>query len=125
MVVLPAEAVASGLLRGLIVLRRAAGFRVEGPVPPFMTAILLGPPRLNPLVPEAELDPPDTELREATEGRRGKGRAVIGANRLRPPLLAEQTLEDGLGLHRRRGESGCAAQQIARVGVRHGERIAL
>ena len=62
MVVLPAEAVASGLLRGLIVLRRAGGFRVEGPVPPFMTAILLGPPRLNPLVPEAELDPPDTEL---------------------------------------------------------------
>ena len=125
MVVLPATAVESGLLSGLVLLRRACGVRCEGPVHALMTAMLLGPSRLHPLVPDAERDPPDTQLREATEGRRGQGRAVIGANRLRAALLADQALEDGLGLHRLRGESGCAAQQIARVGVRDGERIAI
>jgi hypothetical protein len=75
-VVYLAEAVESGLLIDLVPLRRAGGFRLERPVHAFMTAVLLRPSRLNPLVPDAELDPPDTQLREAAEGRRGKGRAV-------------------------------------------------
>jgi hypothetical protein len=89
MVVLPAKTVESDLLRGLVPLRRACSFRFEGSVHALMTAILLGPPRLNPLVPDAKLDPPDTQLREATEGRRGKGRAVISANGLREAILVE------------------------------------
>jgi hypothetical protein len=69
----------------------------------FLTAIRLGPLRRKPFGLEVERDPPDTQLREATEGRRGQGRAVIGANRLRPRILAAQPLEDGRGLPGLRG----------------------
>jgi hypothetical protein len=109
MVVLPAKAVESGLLSGVVPLRRACGFCFEGAVPALMTAILLGPSWRNPLVPDAKLDPPDTQLREAAEGRRGNGRAIIRANGLREPILVEQALEDGLGLHLFCRESGRAA----------------
>src|SRR6266511_4497330 len=125
MVVLPAEVVESGLLSALGPLRRACGFGFERPVPALMTAVLLRPSRLNPLVPDAKLDPADTQLREAAEGRCGKGRSVISANGPRQTIHVEEALEDGLCLHLFRGEPGRTAQQIARVGVCHRERIAI
>jgi hypothetical protein len=124
-VVLLAEAIESGLLSGLVLLRRACGFRLERPVQALMPAVLLRPSRFNALVPDAELDPPDTQRREAAESRHGKGYAVIAANGPRQAVLVKSALEDGLGLHLFRGESGRTAQQIARVGVCHREWIAV
>jgi hypothetical protein len=116
-VVRSTAAVASRLLRGVVPLRRACGCRPEGAGQACMAAVLRGPSRLRALVPEAERAPPDTRLREAAEGRRGPGRAVIGAAGPRQARLAAQALAEGLGLHLCRGESGRTAPQRARVGV--------
>jgi len=124
-VVLPATAVESGLLRGVVPLRRAWGFGCEGAGQALRTAMRLGPSGLPPLGPEATRDPPATQRREAAASWRGNGRAMIRATGRRAALRVEQGRAEGRGLHRCRRESGRAAQPIARVGVRPGERRAI
>ena len=88
-----------------------------------MSSVLLGMRRLDPLRPDAQLHPPDRQARQASDGAGGEGRAVVGADRLRHPVLAEGSLEDGLHPQRVRLFHRLAAQQVTRAGVADGQRI--
>ena len=62
-----------------------------------MPAVLLRSSRLNALVADAELDPPDAELGETAERLRGERIAVVGTHSLRQAVLLEEALEDWEG----------------------------
>jgi hypothetical protein len=60
-----------------------------------MRTVLLGPARENALVLNAQAHPPDVELREPVDARRGERDAVVRANRPWQPVGTEQSVEDG------------------------------
>ena len=68
---------------------------------------------------------PDAELREAAEGARGEGLAIVGADPLGEPVGAEEPLEDLLGGLEQRALEPLTGQEIAGVGVLDRERIAV
>ena len=62
-----------------------------------MPAVLLRMARIDPLMPDAKLDPPDRQRRQAGRPGRSERRAVIGADHLRQTIFPKSTLEHGLG----------------------------
>src|SRR6266446_1749486 len=88
---------------------------LEGPMHPFVGAVLLRTGGQNPLVLNAQPDPPHVELREAVDAAGGERHAVVGANGPRQPVLAKEAIEggsDALALGR---EQTLTAEQVARV----------
>ena len=63
---------------------------LKGSVHPFMTSVLAGLSRLDPLGADAELDPPLRQLTDTTDGQRSKGRSVVSANRLGQAIFAKR-----------------------------------
>src|SRR5437016_13479985 len=88
------ESVEGPLLRGERVAWRRGCLALEGQVHPLVAAVLLRLARLDPLDADAEADQPGGELGEAAQAGGGEGRAVVGADRLREPVLAESRLEN-------------------------------
>lgn len=84
------EAVESALLQEERVLGRRSGLAFQGEVHTFVAPVLLRLPRLDPLGPDPEADPPDGQLGKPAGGRRCEGRSVIGANHLREAEVPER-----------------------------------
>ncbi len=62
---------------------------------PFVGAVLLGTGGQDPLVLNAQQQPPHVELRETVDPRRGERHPVVGANGSRQAVLPEEAIEDG------------------------------
>jgi hypothetical protein len=77
-VVEAAEGVEGALLGREGGARRADGLALEGFVHPFVGAVLLGLSGQDPLVLNAEAQPPDIELREAVNAGGREGDAIVG-----------------------------------------------
>ena len=92
---------------------------------PFVAAILLGGGGLDELGADAELEPPDAELREATKRARGERLAVIGADARGEAILAKEAAEDQLRRLQARAVESLASQEIPGVRVLDGKRIAV
>src|SRR5437773_7562025 len=90
-----------------------------------MRAVLLRVGRQNPLVLNAQAQPPDVELGEAVNPGRGEGHPIVGANRAGQPVLAKQSVEDGAHALPLGGEQAVARQQIASVLIGNRQRIAV
>src|SRR4029450_14078726 len=101
---LAAEAIEARLLSLLVVRWWPGCFGLEGAVHALVPPVLLWAPRFNPLMTDAELDPPHGELTEAAEGRCSERCAVICAHGIRQAVLLEQALEDGAGFRLLRRE---------------------
>ena len=125
MVVLPAEAVESSLLSGLSRLWRACGLRFEGPVHPFMTAILLGPPRLDPLVPDASVShpvsssPPDVDPLPSSLDAAVV--VTVTGPWLRPNPASTAFTEHAIGASNGMIQQRDRREAVARAGVGHGK----
>lgn len=63
--------------------RRPGSLAFEGTVHAFVSSVLLWLSGLDTLMRNAELDPPDGELGEATQRDRCKGSSVVGSHGLR------------------------------------------
>src|SRR5271157_422029 len=72
---------------------------------------------------DPQLDPLHRQPRQAGDGRRGKGRSVVGSDRLRQSILAERGFEDRLHPRRVRLLDRLAAQQVTAVRVADRQRI--
>ena len=79
---------------------------------------------MNALMLDAEPHPPDVELREAMDATRGEGDPVVRPHRARQAELAEGAFEDRTGALALDGRQPPARQQIPRVLIADGERIA-
>jgi hypothetical protein len=90
-----------------------------------MAAVLVGTGGLDELGPNPQPEPPDAELREAAERTGGEGLPVIGADPLRQAKGPEEPLEHLLGGLEQRAFEPIAGQEVAGVGVLHGERVAV
>src|SRR3984957_3382526 len=86
-------------------------------------AVLLRMARIDPFVPDAELDPPRRQRRQAGGSGRGKWRAVVGADHLRQAVLAERALKRRFTLGVSRAARRRHADQITAEAIRHGERF--
>src|SRR5205807_2793108 len=71
------ELVEPSLLLKKIGSRRLGGFFFQGQMHAFMTAVLLGVARLNPLNANTEPEPPDRELAQVKQGVRGSERHTV------------------------------------------------
>lgn len=76
--------------------------------------------RVNP-----QTDPPHTERRQAMQSGRRERDPIVGPDRPWEAVLAEQLLEHRPRAQRPRGAEPGASQEIARVQVGHGERVAI
>ena len=85
----------------------------------------MGAGRLNELGADPQPEPPDAELGEAAQCAGREGLAIVGADPLGKSIGAEEPLEDLLGGLEERALEAVAGQEIAGVGVLHGERIAV
>src|SRR6266481_1088265 len=90
MVVLGAEAVEGALLGRQRGAGRPNRFGLERLVHPFVGAVLLRRRGSNTLMLNAEPEPPDIELRQAVNPGRRERDPIVGANRVRQAVLAEQ-----------------------------------
>jgi hypothetical protein len=90
-----AEGGEGALLGGEARARRATRRCLERLVHPLVGAVLFRVGGEDPLVLNAQPQPPDVELRKPVNAGRGEGHAVVGANRARQPVLPEQPVEDG------------------------------
>ncbi len=95
LVVEDAEASEGALLGGQIRRRRPCRRGLEGPRHPVVGAVVLGMSGQDPLMLNAQPDPPDVELRQAVNARGGKRHPVVRPDRGRQPVLAKEALEDG------------------------------
>ena len=120
------EAVEGALLGREVALGWPRRRRLEGAMMhPLVGAVLLGVGGQDPLVLNAQAHPPDIELREAMDARRGERDPVVGPDGPRPAVLTEEPIEnraDALALGR---QQALAAQQVARVLVRDRQRVAV
>src|SRR5437667_8186287 len=80
-VVHPPETIERALLRGQGRPWRSNGVSLQGLVHPLVRPVLLGLPGQNPLMLNAESQPPDVELREAVNAGRGERHAIVCADR--------------------------------------------
>ena len=85
----------------------------------FVPAVLLRMAGIDPLVPDAELDPPGRQRRQPGRPGRGEGRAVVGADHVGQAIFPKSPLEQRLGFVMRRAGGGRYADQIAAEPVRH------
>src|SRR2546428_472825 len=120
-----AEDVEAALLRREAARRRARGLRLQGPVHPFMPAVLVRAPGLDELRQDAETYPPRREPRQAGQRGRGERHAVVAANPPRQPILVEQPCEDRFGLVAGRRRQGLATQEVAAEAIGHCQWIAV
>src|SRR5215471_128895 len=118
------ELVETLLLRRYAVGRRHRGLLLEGAVNPLVTAILLWLAGNDPLRPDAELEPPYRQPRQAARSGRGKRRTVVRTDRQRQPMLAECRLEDRPHMLVVGAHHCLTAQQVTAVRIAQGERIA-
>jgi hypothetical protein len=88
-----------------------------------VAAVLVWAGRLDELGADAESQPPDAELGEAAEGAGGKRLAIVGADPLREPVGAEESLDDLLRRLQERALEPVAGQEIAGVGILDRERV--
>jgi hypothetical protein len=79
-VVLSAKAIESRLLLAKRPRRGPQRFLFEGPMHALVSPVLLGVTRLNAFVTNAELHPPNGELRQPTSSSTGKRSPVVRAN---------------------------------------------
>jgi hypothetical protein len=86
-------------------------------------AVLLRVGGQDPLVLNAEAQPPHVELRQAVNAGGGEGHPVVGTNRTRQPVLAKQPVEDGADADALRAEQAMTGQQIASVLVGDRQRV--
>src|SRR5687767_12936542 len=93
-VVLGAEAIERALLGRERGARRATRLRLGRLVHPFVRAVLLRRRGSGALMLNPEPQPPDIELRQAVNPGRRERDAIVGANRVRQTVLAEQSVED-------------------------------
>ena len=104
--------------------RWPGGTALEHEVHVLVPAVLLGRGGLDELGQDLELDEPDGEPGEASEGVGGEGSAIVGSDAVGKPELAEEPSE-----HRDYAIDGdiraaVAGEQEARVHVLDGERVA-
>src|SRR6266849_11062596 len=93
-VVLSAEAIERALLGRERGSGRANRLRLERLMHPFVRAVLLRRRGAGALMLNAEPQPPDIELRQAVNPGRRERDTIVGANRVRQAVLAEQPVED-------------------------------
>lgn len=82
LVVLAAELVEAALLGAPVGRHRRHGLLLQGQVHALVASVLLRMRRLDALGHDAQLDPPQRQSGSSGNPQRGKGRAVVGANRL-------------------------------------------
>jgi hypothetical protein len=104
---------------------RASGCRLQGAMPAFMAAVLLGFAGLDALGEDTQEDPLGGELGEPAQGVGGKGHTVVGADALGQTVLFEQAGEYWLGLGHTGRREGLTAEEKAAVAIGHGERITI
>src|SRR6266851_3087332 len=125
MVVLGPEAVERALLGRERRSGRPNRFRLERLMHPFVRAVLLRRRGSGALMLNAELQPPDIELRQAVNPRRRERDAIVRANGVRQAVLAEQPVEDRAHAKSPGREQAVTCEEVSRVLVGHGERIAV
>ena len=76
------EGIEAALLSTPVAGRRYRGLGLEVFVHAFVTAVLVRGGGLDEVGQNAELDPPDGQARETTQGRGREGRTVVGADPL-------------------------------------------
>jgi hypothetical protein len=106
-------------------LRWPARLAFEGLVHPLVSTVLLRVSGQDPLMLDAQPEPPHVQLREAVDAGGGEGHAVIGANGARQPVLPKEPIEDGAHAHAFGGEQAVTRQQIASVLVGNRQRVAV
>src|SRR5579859_3512360 len=123
-VVLSSECIELLLLKAKRLRRRTQGFLLERPVHSFVSSILLGVPRLDALVPNAELDPPDRQPRQAACSSTREGRSVVRSNALGQPQFTEGVFENRPCVSSLCRVERRAPQQHPTICVRDRQRIA-
>src|SRR5665213_3511010 len=86
-------------------------------------AVLLRMAGINPFMPDAELDPPYRQRRQAGGPGRGERRTVVRADHLRQAVLTERPLKRRFALGILRAAGRRQADQIAAEAIRHCERF--
>ena len=94
-VVLLSKAVECALLGGERGARGANRAPLQGLMHAFVGTVLLGVRGQDPLVLNAQTQPPHVERREAVQRRGGEGHTVVGPHRPRQPVLTEEPIENG------------------------------
>src|SRR5713101_4580263 len=101
--------------------RRTSGLGFERAMHALVPSVLLRRSRLDALEADAELDPMNRQRRQAADGRRGEGRAIIAANGARQAELAHGPLDDRQdAIAGRRHDAAVDEQATIRVGERQG-----
>jgi hypothetical protein len=116
-----AELIEGVLLGTEVRTRGEGGLLLEIAMHAFVPGVLLGLAGLDELWGDAELDPPDGELREATDGGRGEGVAVVGSDTLGETKLAKEVTEAAEGGVEIETEHAAALVKEAGVAVLDGE----
>src|SRR3989475_2756904 len=95
---------------------------LQGLVHAFVGAVLVRRGWEDPLVVNAQAQPPHVELREPVNSRRGEGHAVVGANRAGQAILAKEAVEAREGAHLRDERAGPPQVEAAQGldGFHHG-----
>jgi len=94
-------------------------------VHPLVGTVLLGVSGQDPLMLNAEADPPDVQLGQAVNPSCRERYAVVCPDRAREPMLTEQPIEDRAYSVALRRQEPMAGQQVARVLVRNRQRVAV
>ena len=124
-VVVVDECVEADLLSVHVGFRRQSCFLFEGPVHAFVTSILLRLSGRNPLMANAKLDPPRAQQRQAKHALRCERMAVVGSNGIGQTVIAKDACENGADPLVPDRTQAVTGEQVAAVGVGHGERIAI
>ena len=105
------ELVESPLLGGHVRPGWPGGLPLQGPVHPFVGAVLLRARGLDPLVADSEPHPPGVELTQPVDADRGEGGAVVAPDGQGHPDLAKPT--DPLGIRALPPPAGVSARGSA------------
>jgi len=124
-VVLVAKAVERPLLHREATPRGSNRLGLERLMHALVRTILLRMRGQDPLVLNAEPQPPYIERRQAVKRHRCEGHAVVGANGPRQPVGAEQTIEDRADAGAIRRQQALTPEQVARVLIGDRQRIAV
>jgi len=121
LVELLAEGVELALLEGQAAGGRDRGLPLEGAMNALVDGVLLRPAGLDELGVDAELDEPDGEGGETSQGAGGEGDAVVGADAVGQTELLEEPGEVHLGELKGDGRVGVDAEEEAGGEIADGE----